>query len=248
MHPRPPRSIHCVSVADPRNKSRAGVESQRLTEVYGHYESGSRKSRAWRLDNPGTAAIRAALVERVLDSAREEVRSGGDILDIGCGSGWWLEVLRDQGAAPKRLHGIDAIQERVERARETLPGADLRVGDIRALPYDEGSFAFVLFISVLSDLPGEADVQAALREADRVLIPGGLMLCYEPRTPNPFNPEVRRISGKDFDDALGPDWKQASLTAIPQLSRRLGSLTPTLYPILAKVPLLRTHRLVEYRK
>jgi SAM-dependent methyltransferase len=223
-------------------------ESKRLTDIYRDYETRPGRRRGWAHENPGNAAIRAALLGRLLPAVEGELRGSGNILDLGCGSGWWLELFRDRGVDPARLHGIDAIQDRIEEARERLPGSDLRVGDIRRLPYGDESFGLVLIVSVLSDLPGEGDVETALREAVRVLTPGGLLLAYEPRAPNPFNRDVHRISARRFDRALGKGWVGTPLTVLPPLSFRLGSGTSRLYPALARLRPLLTHRLVEYRK
>jgi ubiquinone/menaquinone biosynthesis C-methylase UbiE len=223
-------------------------ESKRLNGVYSGYASNRRKSRFWSPENPGNAAIRAALLERVLATAEDKLRAGGEILDIGCGSGWWLEIFRNQGVEPRRLHGIDAIERQIHKARARLPASDLRVGDIRELPYANECFAFVLFVSVLSDLQTQADVELALQEAVRVLASGGLMICYEPRMPNPFNRNVRRIPKRNFDRVLGKRWNGTALTVLPPLSFRLGSRASKLYPALARFRPLLTHRFVEYRK
>ena len=223
-------------------------ESERLSKIYAGYADDLHKSRAWGLDNPGNAEIRTALVERVLAGAGEHLRRDADILDMGCGSGWWLDVFRERGVDPARLHGVDAIEERIAAGRERLPDSDLRVGDIRRLRYVGGMFSVVLIVSVLSDLKTGEDVDAALREAVRVLAPGGVLLVYEPRLPNPFNSEVRRISRHTLRRTLGSDWVGTPLTVLPPLSYRLGSLAPRVYPKLARIRPFLSHRLVEYRK
>lgn len=223
-------------------------ETKRLGRVYAGYSEDLRKSRAWALDNPGNAEIRAALVDRVIAGAGNRIQAKTEVLDMGCGSGWWLDVFRERGVEPGNLHGIDAIPERIDGARQRLPRSDVRVGDIRHLPYPDDQFGVVLIVSVLSDLRTEEDVEAALREAVRVLAPEGTLLCYEPRLPNPFNRAVRRISNRDLRRVLGRRWTATPLTVLPPVAYRLGSLAPKLYPVLARIPPLLSHRLVEYRK
>lgn len=223
-------------------------ESERLSEVYSGYEEDTRKSRAWGIDNPGMAEIRAALLERILAATANRLGGDAEILDMGCGSGWWLDAFREQGVDPARLHGVDAIEERIAAGEERLPDSDLRVGDVRRLPYGDRMFSVVLIVSVLSDLQSQEDVDTALGEATRVLAPGGILLVYEPRLPNPFNSEVHRISRRTLNRALGPDRVETPLTVLPPLSYRLGSLAPKAYPKLARVRPLLSHRLVEYRK
>jgi ubiquinone/menaquinone biosynthesis C-methylase UbiE len=223
-------------------------ESKRLSGIYAGYGDDLRKNQAWGLDNPGNAEIRAALVQSVFAAVGDQLGGDAEVLDMGCGSGWWLDLFHRSGVNPAQLHGVDAIDERVAAGRERLPDFDLRVGDVRRLPYADGQFTVVLIVSVLSDLQTEDDVEMALREAVRVLTAGGILLCYEPRIPNPFNRDVHRISKRTLDRTLGRGWVGTPLTVLPPLSYRLGSLAPRMYPWLAKVRPLLSHRLVEYRK
>ena len=226
----------------------ASDESGRVSEIYAGYGDDLQKNRAWDLDNPGNAEIRAALVESVLAAIGDRLGRDAEILDMGCGSGWWLQLFRRRGVDPARLHGVDAIEERIALGRDQLPGSDLQVGDVRRVPYPDDQFTVVLIVSVLSDLQSEDDVEMALGEAVRVLAPGGALLCYEPRLPNPFNKDVHRISKRTLDRTLGRGWVGTPLTVLPPLAYRLGSLAPRIYPRLAKVRPLLSHRLVEYRK
>src|SRR3712207_458761 len=59
------------------------------------------------------------------------LRPGTTVLDVGCGSGVFLRVAADRGA---RVSGVDAAEALVRLARERVPGADVRVGDMEALP------------------------------------------------------------------------------------------------------------------
>lgn len=61
-----------------------------------------------------------------------DVREGDQVLDIACGSGLALELASLRGAVAS---GIDASPRLVAVARDRLPGADVRVGDMAALPW-----------------------------------------------------------------------------------------------------------------
>ena len=88
------------------------------------------------------------------------------VLDIGCGVGAFLRLVVERGAV---AYGLDASQELIELAREQVPEADLRVGEMEALPYDDDSFDLV---TGFNSFFFATDMLAALREAGRVARPG----------------------------------------------------------------------------
>jgi SAM-dependent methyltransferase len=223
------------------------AEAARVGRAYGTYRSSWRRQRAWAADNPGNVAMREELLGAVLEEAGPELASGGKVLDVGCGTGFWLEALRKAGVEPDRLTGVDILPERVAAAGERLPGATVRQADARALPFEDGGFAVVLLFTVLSSLVENEDVRRALSDSRRVLRPGGLLLVYEPRLPSPLNRRVHRISGRDLDSAGIRPRIQRAITLIPPLARRLGTRTDALYPRLTRFSVLRSHRLVIYR-
>ena len=150
--------------------------------------------------------------------------------------------------APERLHGIDVQPERVAAAREAVSGTEIEVGDARRLPFPEGSFAVVLQFTVLSSLGSHRAIREALGDGMRVLAPGGLLLIYEPRVPNPLNRHTLRLTNGDLDAAGIAPREQLSLTVLPALARRLGGRTQARYDRLARLPFLRTHRLISYQR
>jgi SAM-dependent methyltransferase len=94
------------------------------------------------------------------------IEPGKQVLDIGCGVGVFLGLVAGRGAEP---HGIDASETLIAVARERLPEADLRVGDMESLPYEDATFDLVTgFTSFFF----ANDMVAALREAGRVAKPG----------------------------------------------------------------------------
>ena len=84
---------------------------------------------------------------------------------MACGSGLALELAAARGAT---CAGIDASQRLVAVARDRLPEADVRVGDMNALPWPDASFDVVTsFRGIWGTTPH------AVAEARRVLRPGG---------------------------------------------------------------------------
>jgi SAM-dependent methyltransferase len=88
------------------------------------------------------------------------------VLDIGCGAGAFLRLVAERGAEP---FGIDAAEGLIELARRRLPGADLRVGDMEDMPYEDDTFDLV---TGFNSFFFANDMVAALREAGRVAKPG----------------------------------------------------------------------------
>ena len=97
---------------------------------------------------------------------RVGVQPGQLVLDIGCGAGAFLRIVAGRGARP---FGLDASEALIELAGRRVPEADLRVGDMEALPYEDDTFDRVTgFTSFFF----ANDIVAALREAGRVAKPG----------------------------------------------------------------------------
>lgn len=94
-----------------------------------------------------------------------DVRAGDRLLDVACGSGLAVELAAARGAT---CAGLDASPRLIAVARDRTAGADLRVGDMHALPWADGSFDVVTsFRGIWGTTPD------ALAEVLRVLAPGG---------------------------------------------------------------------------
>jgi SAM-dependent methyltransferase len=98
------------------------------------------------------------------------VTPGQRVLDIGCGTGVFLRAASDRGA---EVFGLDASEALLEIARSRVPGADLRVGDMQSLPYEDDWFDLV---AGFNSFFFADDMVAALREAGRVAKPGAPVL------------------------------------------------------------------------
>jgi SAM-dependent methyltransferase len=107
------------------------------------------------------------------DMLREFLRPGpGDlVIDLGCGSGRTLVWNRDRGAFQV---GVDVSPH---FAHEALEGANLALGDLRRLPFADGAFTKGYALDVFEHLSREA-LAGVLREASRVLAPGGQLFVY----------------------------------------------------------------------
>ena len=93
--------------------------------------------------------------------------SGQVVLDAGCGTGRYLELLKSRRA---RAIGIDRSESMLSRV--TRPATLIR-GDLYAVPLDVSSVDAVVCALALGDV---ADLALAIAEFARVLRPGGLLL------------------------------------------------------------------------
>jgi ubiquinone/menaquinone biosynthesis C-methylase UbiE len=98
--------------------------------------------------------------------ARVPLRPGDHVLDVGCGTGVFLGMCVDRGAVAS---GIDAADNLLALARQRVPDADLRHGDMLALPFPDDTFDLVTGFSTFFFAE---DMVAALAEAARVAKPG----------------------------------------------------------------------------
>src|SRR5262245_52021412 len=113
------------------------------------------------------------ILQRHLPSAPSRV------LDVGGGTGVYALPLASRGY---EVHLVDPVPLHVDRARELsrashAPLASVDVGDARRLRSHDASFDVVLLLGPLYHLIDPAERLQALREARRVLVPGGLLLA-----------------------------------------------------------------------
>jgi SAM-dependent methyltransferase len=195
--------------------------------------------------NPGNLRFREELrrrLTRVLAERFPRPLSACRALDVGCGWGGVLGWLHEAGVPAAGLFGVDLLPASIAVARERFPDFTLRVANAERLEFDDGSFDLVVLCTVFSSIFDQGMAENLAREIDRVLAPGGAVVWYDIRYPNPSNPQVRRIT-KARVASLFPGYtlELERLTLLPPLARRLGGLTDVAYPVLASIPLLCTH-------
>ncbi|MEZ6038110.1 MAG: class I SAM-dependent methyltransferase [Planctomycetota bacterium] len=104
------------------------------------------------------------------------------VLDVGCGTGGFLQLLRESG---RRGVGIDSSHAAAARCRQL--GLDVHHGEAFAvladLARDGRSFGGVMLAHVLEHLDGQA-AQALLTAIAAVLAPGGTLLVATPNFAN----------------------------------------------------------------
>jgi SAM-dependent methyltransferase len=143
-------------------------------EIENYYARGEEAHRLFK----GHGQIELVRTQEII--LRHLPRPPGIILDVGGGTGIYACWLAARGY---RVHFLDALPLHVEQARQAsarqaqAPLASLRVGDARRLDEAEASVDGVLLLGPLYHLTERADRILALREARRVLRPGGLLFA-----------------------------------------------------------------------
>ena len=92
-------------------------------------------------------------------------------LDAGCGDGRYLRALDSE--LPERIAGVDISERILETAHTAIPRAELRQGNLEALPFEDASFDLVLCTQVIEHV---LDATAGVAELVRVLRGGGRLV------------------------------------------------------------------------
>ena len=127
---------------------------------------------------PSEPATDTAMLERLVAPA------GKDVVDIGCGGG---ALVRELAAAGARPIGVEISDDQLAAARANDGGSGARylVGRAEALPLEDASVDVAVFMRTLHHVPA-AQMEAALREARRVLRPAGAVYVAEPLAEGDF--------------------------------------------------------------
>lgn len=123
----------------------------------------------------------------------------GRVLDVGCGTGRFIELLPGRYDAV----GIDVSEGMLAFARRK--GIKVAQAGADSIPFEDRSFDLVTTFAVLHHLIDPHVVRSALREMARVVKPGGAVLVWDH---NPLNPYWRilmaRVPQDQGDERLVP--------------------------------------------
>jgi ubiquinone/menaquinone biosynthesis C-methylase UbiE len=164
------------------------------------------------------------------------------IIDAGGGAGayaCWLATLGYE------VHLIDPLAKHVEQARAASakqpqhPLASAQAGDARRLDYENESADAVLLLGPLYHLVEKEDRLACLREAHRVLRPGGLV-CGELASAASRRSSIRcpadSSTTRHLPQFLNGTWKTASTETPPPIlstSPTLIFIAPANFPVIS---------------
>lgn len=182
--------------------------------------------------------------------AAARVTSGSRVLEIGCGGGGLLRMLRARGADAA---GVDTLETalslaNVRRTSEVRRASLVRIGEDAPLPFCAVSFDAIIAQHAVEHLPG---VDAALREWQRLLKPGGRLALATPnaRYPDPAHfadaDHAHIFSARELRDAVtrAGFFVESCQTIFPFLShvRALRALGVIAYGVFQRAPYFATH-------
>jgi SAM-dependent methyltransferase len=122
-------------------------------------------------------SIRRRLEARRLLSVCGDLPADAHILDIGCGDGFHLEILREFGNPGWTLEGIDIDARAAKAALDR--GLTVHVGDVRTADLPHATVDFAMMIMTIEHVEDPAET---LRAARQLLKPGGRLLIITDNT------------------------------------------------------------------
>jgi SAM-dependent methyltransferase len=174
---------------------------------------------------PGDWALTEDMQRPTYEAAlqRTGLEPGWRVLDIGCAAGAFLRLVAAGSAQP---HGIDASDALIAFARERLPEADLRVGEMEELPWADDCFDLV---TGFNSFFFANDMVAALREAGRVSKRGAPVVIQVWGAHERCDLEAMKQVARPFFPPRPPDAPADRDLSTPGLLRELATkagLTP----------------------
>jgi len=125
-----------------------------------------------------SAQWRTVLEKFVVPSALADVQLGDDVLEIGPGGGLTTDLLRPHIA---RITALEIHPPSAKKLAARFRGSNVTAveGDASAMQFADGQFSGVISLHVLHHIPTPALQDRVLREAWRVLKPGGAFVCID---------------------------------------------------------------------
>jgi SAM-dependent methyltransferase len=172
--------------------------------------------------------VRSRLEARRLLSYCAGLGGTARILDIGCGDGFHLHLLKQFGRPGWRLEGVDTSERAVMAARES--GLEVHLGTVESADLQASSYDLVLLIATIEHVE---DPPAVLRAATRLLRPGGRAVVV---TDNTATLDFRLFGGRHWGGYHFPrHWNLFDKRSLRRLAEQAGLEVVELSTVLSPV-------------
>ncbi|MBB4934935.1 SAM-dependent methyltransferase [Lipingzhangella halophila] len=122
--------------------------------------------------------VRRQVFQRTVRTSRIDV-ARSDVLDIGSGTGFYIDLWQKLGA--RQVNGVDIADSAVAKLTKAFPGVRFERGDIsEELPFEPASFDAISAFDVLIHVVDDDKYHQALHNIHDLLKPGGTFVFSEP--------------------------------------------------------------------
>src|SRR2546427_10107540 len=177
----------------------AGVEELRIRTAYAKRQ---RNDVRYSWFSPGYLFFMQERERRLLTILRQHGFTFLDtykILEIGCGTGYWLREFIKWGARPENITGVDLLSDRVTEAKKLCPEAvQIHCGSAVQLAFPSDTFDLVLQSTVFTSVLDSGMQQQMASEMLRVVKRDGLILWYDFYVNNPWTADVRGVKRQEI--------------------------------------------------
>lgn len=165
------------------------------------------------------------------------------ILDVGCGSGMWIQQFLRWGAQAEHMVGVDVRSEALAKAKQILPDAvRLQQANAADLPFGAASFDIVLQATMFTSVLDSEIRSRIAAEMLRVLKPQGFIIWYDFLLNNPKNADVSGVGKGEITRLFsGCRLDLKRVTLVPPLARWLAPRSWFLAYAVSHLPPLCTH-------
>lgn len=159
--------------------------------------------------------IRSRLEAHRLLRACGDLPAGARLLDVGCGDGFHLDLLRRHGRAAWHLEGIDLDERAIEAARGR--GLNVHLGSVEDLDLPAESYDMAFLIQTIEHV---GDPVAVLSAVARLLRPGGRVMIV---TDNTGSLDFRLFRGRHWGGYHFPrHWNLFNERSMRRLAAAVG--------------------------